>query len=67
MKVANDYYKNNKEKLSEKTRNKYRSLFEEEQNIRRKYRRNRYHNMSKEKKQQQRLKEYQKNYREANK
>ena len=50
MKVANDYYKNNKEKLSEKTRNKYRSLFEEEQNIRRKYRRNRYHNMSKEKK-----------------
>ena len=67
MKVANDYYKNNKEKLSEKTRNKYRSLCEEEQNIRRKYRRNRYHNMSKEKKKKQRLKEYQKNYREANK
>ena len=56
MKVANDYYKNNKEKLSEKIRNKYRSLFEEEQNIRRKYGRNRYHNMSKEKKKKTKVK-----------
>ena len=34
-------------------------------NIKREYGRNRYHNMSKEKK--QRLKEYQKNYRETKK
>ena len=50
MKVANDYYKNNKEKLSEKTRNKYRSLFEEEQNIKRKNRKNKYNKMKKKKK-----------------
>ena len=38
-------------------------LSEEEKNIKRKYGRNRYHNLTEEKK--QRLKEYQKNYREA--
>ena len=59
-----DYYKNNKEKLREQARDKYRSLSEEEKNKKREYRENRYHNMSEEKK--QRLKEYQKNYREAN-
>ena len=45
------------------TKNKYRELFEKEKNIKGEYGRNRYHNMSEEKK--QRLKEYQKNYRDA--
>ena len=39
------------------------NLFEEEENKKREYGKNRYHNMSEEKK--QRLKEYQKNYCEA--
>ena len=60
----NDYYKNNKERLTEQARDKYRSLSEEEKNKKREYEKNRYHNMSEEKK--QRLKEYQKNFREAN-
>ena len=58
-------YKNDKERLREKTKDKYRSLSEEEKNEKQKYGWNRYHNMSEEKK--QRLKEYQKNYREAKK
>ena len=62
---AKDYNKNDKEKLREQARDKYRNLFEEEKNEKKKYGRNRYHNMSEEKK--QRLKEYQKNYREAKK
>ena len=57
---AKDYYKNNKERLKEQARDKYRSLSEEGKNIKREYGKNRYHNMSEEKK--QRLKEYQKNY-----
>ena len=48
---AKDYYENNKE------------LSEEEKNIKREYGRKIYHNMSEEDK--QRLKEYQRNYREA--
>ena len=43
----------------------YRELSEEEKNIKRKYGRNRYHNMSEEKKQS--LKEHQRNYRKAKK
>ena len=62
---AKDYYKNDKERLREQARDKYRNLSEEEKNKKREYGRNRYHNMSEEKK--QRLKEYQKNYREAKK
>ena len=62
---AKDYYENDKERLKEQTRDKYRNLSEEEKNKKREYGRNRYHNMSEEKK--QRLKEYQKNYREAKK
>ena len=62
---AKDYYENNKERLREQARDKYRNLSEEEKNIKREYRKNRYHNMSEEKR--QRLKEYQKNYREAKK
>ena len=59
-----DYYKNNKELLREKEqKKKNRELSEEEKNKKREYGRNRYHNMPEEKK--QRLKEYQKNYREA--
>ena len=51
-----DYYKNNKEKLREEPRDKYRNLPEEEQIKKREYGENRYHNMSEEKK--QKLKEY---------
>ena len=47
---AKDYYKNNNEKLKEKVGNKYRELSEEEKNIKIKYGRNTYHNMSEEKK-----------------
>ena len=60
---ANEYYKNNKERLKEKARNKYKELSEEEKNIKREYGKSRYHNMSEENK--QRLKEYQKNYLKA--
>ena len=60
---AKDYYKNDKERLWEQARDKYRNLSEEEKSKKREYGRNRYRNMSEEKK--QRLKEYQKNYLEA--
>ena len=65
IKRAKDYYENDKERLREQVRYKYRNLSEEEENKTREYGRNRSHNMSEEKK--QRLKEYQKNYREAKK
>ena len=52
------YYENNKERLREQAKNKYRNLSEEEKNKKREYTKNRYNNMSEEKK--QRLKEYQK-------
>ena len=58
-------YENNKQRLREQARDKYRNLSEGEKNKKREYGKNRYHNMSEEKK--QRLKEYQKNYRVANK
>ena len=57
---AKDYYKNDKERLREQARKKYRKLSEEEKNKKREYGKNRYRNMSEEIK--QRLKEYQKNY-----
>ena len=44
---ANEYYKNNKEVLREKGKNK---LSEEEKNINREYGKNKYHNMYEEKK-----------------
>ena len=47
---AKDYYKNNKERLREQAKDKYRNLSEEEKNEKRKYGRNRYHNMSEQKK-----------------
>ena len=55
---AKDYYKNNKERLKEQGRDKYRSLSVEEKSKKREYRKNRYHNISEEKK--QRLNEYSK-------
>ena len=62
---AKDYYENDKERLREQARDKYRNLSEEEKNKKREYGKNRYRNMSEEKK--QRLKEYQKNYRQVKK
>ena len=43
-------YENNKEKLREPARNKYRELSEKENDVKRKYGKNTSHNMSKEKK-----------------
>ena len=62
---AKGYYQNNKDRLREKARDKYRNLSEQENNKKREYGKNRYHDMPEEKK--QRLKEYQKNYRESKK
>ena len=62
---AKDYYKNDKERLRQETRNKYRNLSEEEKSKKREYVKNGYRNMSEEKK--QRLTEYQKTYREMKK
>ena len=62
---AKDYYENDKKRLREQARDKYRNLSEEDKNKKREYGRNRFRNMSEEKK--QRLKEYQKNYRVAKK
>ena len=61
---AKDYYENDKERLREQARYKYKNLPEEEKDKKREYGKNRYDNMSEEKK---RLKEYQKNYRKARK
>ena len=58
---AKFYYENDKGRLKEQARDKYRKLSEEEKNKKREYGRNRYRDMSKEKK--QKLKEYQKKYR----
>ena len=55
---AKDCYRNNREKLKVKARDKYRELSDEEKDIKREYGRNKYNNMSEEDK--QRLKEYQK-------
>ena len=53
---AKDYYKNDKERLKEQARDKYRKFPEEDRNKKREYGRNRCHNMSKEK--EQKLKKY---------
>ena len=62
---AKNYFENDKERLTEKARDRYRNLSEEEKNKKREYGKSRYHNMSEEKK--QKLKEYQKNYRQTKK
>ena len=51
--------------MQERAKNKYRSLSEDEKDIKKQYQKDKYHNMSDEEK--QRLKDYQKNYREAKK
>ena len=60
---AKDYYEDDKERLRQQARDKYRNFSEQEK--KREYGKNRYHNMAKEKKQI--LKEYQKNYHGAKK
>ena len=47
---AKDYYKNDKERLREQARDKYRNLSEEEKNKKSEYGKNRYLNMSEEQK-----------------
>ena len=59
------YYENDKERLREQARDRYKNLSEEDKKKKREYGKNRYHNMPEEKK--QKLKEYQKKYREAEK
>ena len=59
---AKDYYKNDKQRLKDRSRNNYRDLSEEEKNKKREYRKDRYHNMSEKKKQRLFKKIYQKNY-----
>ena len=43
---AKDYYKNDRKRLRDNARDKYRNLSEEEKNTKREYGRIRYHNMS---------------------
>ena len=62
---AKYYYENDKERLREQARDKYRNLPEEEKNKNRENGKNRYLNMPEEKK--KKLKEYQKYYCEAKK
>ena len=47
---ARDYHENDKERLREQARDKYKNLSEEEKNKKREYGKNRYHIMSEEKK-----------------
>ena len=49
LKRVEEFYKNNKKRLKEQARSKYRELSEEEKNIKREYRKNRYDNTSEEK------------------
>ena len=44
-----DYYENDKERLREQGRDKYRNLSEEKKNEKGEYGKNRYHNISEEK------------------
>ena len=46
--TAKVYYKNDKERLKDQVRDKYRNLSEEEKNKKTEYGRKRYHSMSKE-------------------
>ena len=47
---AKDYYENNKKRLRKQARDKYRNLSEKDQNQKREYEKNRYGNMSEDKK-----------------
>ena len=46
LNTAKDYYENDKERLREEARDKYRNLSKEEKNKKREYGKNRYQNMS---------------------
>ena len=61
---AKDYYKNNKDRLREQARDKYKNLFEEEKNIKEIMKKI---DITRCLKKKARLKEYQKNYYEAKK
>ena len=50
LKRAKDYYENNKELLRKRAKNIYRELPENEEDVKRQYQRDRYHNMTAEKK-----------------
>ena len=47
---AKDYYENDKERLRVQASDKYRKLSEEQKNKKREYGKNRYHNMTEDKK-----------------
>ena len=49
------YYENDKERLTEQAKGRYRNLSEEDQNKKKEYGKNRYHNMSEEKKKTKRI------------
>ena len=49
------YYENDKERLTEQAKGRYRNLSEENQNKKKEYGKNRYHNMSEEKKKTKRI------------
>ena len=55
LNTAKDYYENDKKRLREQARDKYRNLSEEEKNKKREYGKSRYCNMSEEKKQTKRI------------
>ena len=63
LKRGKGYYKNDKKRLRDQARDKYRNLSEEGKTKKREYGRNRYCNMSREKKKG--LKKYQQNYPKA--
>ena len=50
---AKNYYENNKERLRDQAKDKYRKLSKEDKNKKREYGKNRHYNMSPEKKQRQ--------------
>ena len=52
---AKDYYENDKERLRELAKNKYRNWSEEDKNKKREYGKNRYHNMSRKKSETKRI------------
>ena len=54
---AKDYYENDKERLREQARDKYRNLSEEEKNKKREYGKNRYHKMPEKKTKAKRISE----------
>ena len=49
LNIVKHYYENDKDRLEEQARYKYKNFSEEEKNKKREYGKNRYHNMSEEK------------------